>query len=68
MRKVGDLIADAISAHKALPETETVRRLLRAAVPVLEFPTVGEWLASWLPTMKHLSRSAYRSYESHVRL
>lgn len=35
LRKVGDLVADTISAKKTMPEVEAVRRLLRAAVPVL---------------------------------
>lgn len=68
LRKVGDLIADTTSAKKTMPEVETVRRLLRAAVPVLTHPNLAEWLTGWLPTKKNLARNTYRSYESHIRL
>lgn len=68
LRKVGDLIADTISAKKSMPEVESVRRLLRAGVPVLTHPTLAEWLTGWLPTKKNLARNTYRSYESHIRL
>lgn len=67
-RKVGDVIADAISAKRTMPEVEQVRRLLRANVPVLEHPTVAQWLTGWLPTKKNLARNTHRSYESHIRL
>src|SRR2546430_10076857 len=68
LRKVGDLIADTISAKKTMPEVDTVRRLLRAEAPVLEDPLLEECLPHWLRSKKNLKRNTYRSYESHVRL
>jgi Phage integrase, N-terminal SAM-like domain len=68
LRKVGDLVADAISAKKPMPEVEAVRRLLHANVAGLTHPTLAQWLTGWLPTKKNLSRNTYRSYESHIRL
>jgi integrase len=67
-RKIGDLLAQVIQDHKPIPDTDTVRRLLRVSVTVLEHPTVQQWLTAWLPTKKNLSRNAHRSYESHIRL
>jgi hypothetical protein len=60
--------AQVIQDHKPIPDTDTVRRLLRVSVTVLEHPTVQQWLTAWLPTKKNLSRNAHRSYESHIRL
>lgn len=68
LRRVGDAIAAAISARKPLPTVDQVRTLLRAGVAVLEHPSVGQWLVSWLPTKKRVKRNTYRSYESHIRL
>jgi len=68
LRRVGDAIATAIAAKLKLPEMETIRQLLRADLPVLTHPTLGEWLTGWLPQKKSLSRNARRSYESHIRL
>ena len=68
LRRVGDLIAEALTAKRPLPEPAQVRQLLRARVPTLTHPTVAEWLAVWLPGRKKISRNTYRSYESHIRL
>jgi integrase len=66
--KVGDLLEPVFRDGKPIPAVDVVRRLLRASVPVLEQPTVEQWLTEWLPTKKKLSRNARRSYESHIRL
>jgi integrase len=68
LRKIGDLIADTLTAKKPMPEVDTVRRLVRAAVPVLEDPLLADDLPQWLASKKDLKRNTYRSYESHVRL
>jgi integrase len=67
-RRVGDMIATAITNNKPLPGIEQVRALLRAKEPLLQHPTLAEWLPQWLKGKKKLSRNAYRSYESHIRL
>ncbi|HEX5406915.1 MAG TPA: hypothetical protein VFX16_31965 [Pseudonocardiaceae bacterium] len=37
-RKVGDLLAQVIQDKKPIPNVETVHRLLRVSVTVLEYP------------------------------
>lgn len=66
--RVGDVIAAAIAAKKPIPEVATIRQLLRARVEILEYPTVEQWLLTWLPTKKRVKRNTYRSYESQIRL
>ncbi len=68
-RKIGDLLAGLISKKQPLPETETVRRLVRAGSAVLEQPLMGSVFDAFLARKKRtVSRNMYRSYESHVRL
>jgi len=68
-RKIGDLLAGLISQKEPLPETETVRRLVRAGSAVLEQPLMGVVFDEFLARKKrNVSRNMYRSYESHVRL
>ncbi|GLZ37846.1 site-specific integrase [Actinokineospora sp. NBRC 105648] len=68
LRRVGDAIATAIKAKRALPPVDQIRQLLKANLPVLVHPTLEEWLLQWLPGRKRLARNTYRSYESHIRL
>ncbi|HZD16251.1 MAG TPA: tyrosine-type recombinase/integrase [Pseudonocardiaceae bacterium] len=65
---VGDLIAEALHDKRPLPETDTVRQLLRAGVTRLTHPSVGQWLAQWLAAKKDLAPGTHRSYTSHIRL
>jgi len=65
---VGDLIAEALSQKRPLPEVATVRQLLRAGTAGLTHPTVGQWLATWLVGKKNIVPNTYRSYDSHIRL
>lgn len=67
-RRVGDMIAAAITHNKPLPGIEQVRSLLRAKEPLLQHPTLAEWLTQWLKGKKRISRNTQRSYESHIRL
>jgi integrase len=66
--RVGDVIASAIADKKPIPPVEQIRQLLRARVDTLEYPTMEQWLLTWLPTKKRIKRNTYRSYESHIRL
>ena len=68
LRAVGDLIAEALSQKRPLPQQATVRKLLRAGVARLTHPTVGQWLAEWLAGKKNVEEGTLRSYTSHVRL
>ena len=68
LRRVGDLIAQALSAQQPIPEPTQVRQLLRARFPTLTHPTVAQWLTVWLGGRKNIARNTYRSYESHIRL
>ena len=68
LTRVGDVIAVAIAAKKPIPPVDQIRQLLRARVETLEYPTVEQWLLSWLPTKKRVKRNTYRSYESQIRL
>ncbi|GAA3549645.1 tyrosine-type recombinase/integrase [Amycolatopsis ultiminotia] len=69
LRKIGDLVASVIAEKLPLPEVESVRRLVRAAAPVLEHPLMDEVFDAFLVLKKRtVSRNMYRSYESHVRL
>ncbi|MET7996976.1 hypothetical protein ABZU76_39485 [Amycolatopsis sp. NPDC005232] len=48
LRKIGDVIAAAISAKQKLPEIEDLRRLVRAGAGVLEHPLMGEVFTAFL--------------------
>jgi hypothetical protein len=65
---VGDLIAEALSQKRPLPEVATIRQLLRAGAAGLAHPTVGQWLVTWLGGKKNIVPNTYRSYDSHIRL
>jgi integrase len=65
---VGDLIAEAISQQRPLPEVTTVRQLLRAGAVRLTHPTVGQWLTNWLASKKNIAAGTHRSYSTHVQL
>lgn len=66
--RVGDVVAAAIAEKKPIPPVDQIRQLLRARVQTLEYPTVEQWLLTWLPTKRRIRRNTYRSYESQVRL
>ncbi|QYN21956.1 hypothetical protein [Amycolatopsis sp. DSM 110486] len=69
LRKIGDLIAAAITAKQKLPEIEDLRRLVRVGAEVLEHPFLGEVFTVFLAKKRKTgSRNTYRSYESQVRL
>jgi hypothetical protein len=68
LRRVGVLIAQALTAQQSLPEPPQVQQLLHVRVPTLTHPTVAQWLTVWLGGRKNISRNTYRSYESHLRL
>jgi hypothetical protein len=64
IRQIGDLIETAIANKTSLPSDEVVRRKLAAGLVVsTELPTVGQWLARWLPTRRAIRTNTYRSYE-----
>ncbi len=68
-RKIGDVIAKALTNKEPLPDIDVIRRLVRAEAPALEHPLMDEVFDAFLDGKKgKIAHNTWRSYESHIRL